>query len=128
MKTLCGLAVAAVLAACSVPATVADPPTPTATTAVVATASATPAVSVLGTKLAKPRPTLTPKPKSSPKPAAGHTSRPKKKPGAKTSGTVCYVGRPCDLSHLTWSVSYGCTVAWRKATGKPCPPGWPPIP
>lgn len=45
-----------------------------------------------------------------------------------TTGTACVVGKPCNLTGLVWHKALGCTVAWRRLSGLPCPPGWPPIP
>jgi hypothetical protein len=48
---------------------------------------------------------------------------------APTGGAVsCYIGRPCVVPQTAWTYQRGCTKQWRVATGKPCPPGWPPLP
>jgi hypothetical protein len=131
MKLWGVLLAAGVLAACSAPVTNAVP-TPSASGIVTV---ATPTVSVLAVKSAKPttkpRPAAKPKPRVSPRPA--YTPPVQHYPPPTTTGVVCYVGMPCDLSHLKWTVTYGCTKAWLanqrllnpKAT---CPPGQPHIP
>jgi hypothetical protein len=95
--------------------------------------SPSPTLSVLGEKLAAPTPEVRHAPTMSPtvpkavqlaprpKPVV-HYVKPKPQPG------TCTVGQPCSLTGLAWHKTVGCTLAWRKATGRPCPPGWPPIP
>jgi len=90
-------------------------------------ASARPSVAVLGVKLAKPavRPGATARTRAparasvAPKPAAKRTV---------AGSASCVVGEPCTLTGITWTKTYGCTAAWRRATGRECPPGWQPLP
>jgi hypothetical protein len=69
---------------------------------------------------------------STPKPVTHHVSTAKRKTTSAT--VVCYVGRPCDLSKATWTVTHGCTRAWlaamrraHPAAGAQCPAGSPPV-
>jgi hypothetical protein len=41
---------------------------------------------------------------------------------------VCYVGKPCVIPSTAWHVTHGCTSAWRLATHRDCPPGYPRLP
>jgi hypothetical protein len=89
--------------------------------------SARPTVAVLGLKLAKPsaRPTATTR---TPAPRTTAPAPQRSAPRKATGGSSCVVGKPCTLAGLTWTKSYGCTAAWRRATGQQCPPGWQPLP
>ena len=123
---LIAVALVGLLAACSV-----APSQPGQTPRTSTLAHPQPTVEVLGTKLtARPAPLPAPKVTASPKPthktvkpAQRHTVTTRRAP----AGT-CTVGSPCGLTGLKWTKTYGCTLAWRRATGMPCPPGWPPIP
>ena len=54
-------------------------------------------------------------------------SRPVAKP--KPKHFVCYVGQPCSPPPQDWTVTIGCTGAWRAALHRTtCPPGQPVLP
>ena len=131
MKPWGVLLAAGVLAACSAPVINAVP-THSASGIV---AAPTPSVSVLAVKSAKP--TTKPSPAAKPKPPV--SLRPAYTPPVHhytpptTTGVVCYVGKPCDLSKLTWTKTVGCTRSWLANQrlldpDATCPPGWPYIP
>jgi len=125
------IAAASLLTACSVTPSQAGQAPRTS-----AVALPRPSVEVLGTKLTS-APTPRPAPKISAmakpshktvEPTATHTVAATRKAKPKPATATCIAGKPCSLTGLKWTKTYGCTLAGRKATGLPCPPGWPPIP
>jgi hypothetical protein len=123
----------AALAACSQnsPTAVESPP---AAVTLASTAqplpTPTPAVSVAAVKLVRTPavkrvvPRVVPPPRQKVWPV--RTYRP---PTAKPKHFICYIGKPCNPPPQYWTVTIGCTGAWRNALHRTtCPPGQPVLP
>ena len=77
-------------------------------------------VKVLGLKLVRPKPAA----KTGQRTTYSRTLPASGSPYTKDGRLICYVGNPCDLSKAHWTITYGCTGAWRRAMHTThCPPG-----
>jgi hypothetical protein len=118
-----------VLAACSMPAdTTVEPIRAPVAIAATSDPAATPTAVVSLVAAAKP----------APKPVAkAPVVRPRKvwpgviyrRPAVKPKHFICYVGKPCNPPPRYWTLTIGCTGAWRAALHRTsCPPGQPVLP